>query len=189
MLSTPLICCSIGVATDCSTVKASAPTYVVFTWTSGGVMLGNCAVGKLSIATMPTMTITMEITMDTMGRFMKNLYTMWALRCVARSVRLFRCGGLWLKRFCLNFHSLADFLHSFRHVSVTGLWAFVYNPHGVNLSPHFDRTNAYLVVVTNYGNEVTALQFVHSTLRNKHSVPLNSDSRADLAKPAGTQQV
>ena len=33
------------------------------------------------------------------------------------------------------------------------------------------------------------MQFVHSTLRNKHSVPLNSDYRADLAKPAGTQQV
>src|SRR6266850_6622007 len=75
MLSTPLICCSMGVATDCSTVKASAPIYVVLTWTSGGVMLGNCAVGRPSIATMPTMTITMEITMDTIGRFMKNLYT------------------------------------------------------------------------------------------------------------------
>src|ERR1051325_2421559 len=81
MLSTPLICCSMGVATDCSTVKASAPTYVVLTWTSGGVMLGNCAVGRLSIATMPTMTITIEITMDTMGRFMKNLYTMGLRVC------------------------------------------------------------------------------------------------------------
>ena len=29
MLSTPLICCSIGVATDCSIVSASAPGYVV----------------------------------------------------------------------------------------------------------------------------------------------------------------
>src|ERR1700757_5044956 len=83
MLSTPLICCSIGVATDCSTVKASAPTYVVLTWTSGGVILGNCAVGKLSIATTPTMTITIEITMDTIGRFMKNLYTLFTFgrRC------------------------------------------------------------------------------------------------------------
>src|SRR5580765_3437422 len=75
MLSTPLICCSIGVATDCSTVCASAPTYVAFTWTSGGVIFGNCAVGKLSIATKPTITMMIEITMATMGRFMKNLDT------------------------------------------------------------------------------------------------------------------
>src|SRR2546425_10139993 len=75
MLSTPLICCSMGVATDCSTVWASAPTYVAFTWTSGGVMLGNCAVGRPTIATMPTITMMIEITIETIGRSMKNLYT------------------------------------------------------------------------------------------------------------------
>src|SRR5438477_6762246 len=131
MLSTPLICCSMGVATDCSTVKASAPTYVVLTWTSGGVMLGNWAVGRPSMAMMPTMTITIEITMDTMGRFMKNLYTLLSSGCVARSVRLFRCRGLWLKRSGANLHSLADLLHPFHHDSVTRLQAFVDNPHGV----------------------------------------------------------
>lgn len=38
-------------------------------------MLGNSEVGSPSIATTPTMTIMIEITMETMGRFMKNLYT------------------------------------------------------------------------------------------------------------------
>src|SRR5690349_20775000 len=117
-------------------------------------MLGNCAVGRLSIATMPTMTITIEITMDTMGRFMKNLYTMWALRCVARGVRIFRCRGLWLKRSGANLHSLADLLCPFRHDSVARLQAFVDNPHGVNFRPHFDRTNTHLVVGADYRNEV-----------------------------------
>src|ERR1700739_3397746 len=93
MLSTPLICCSMGVATDCSTVKASAPTYVVFTWTSGGVMFGNCAVGRLNMATMPTMTITIEITMDTMGRFMKNVYTMWAFKVCCSQCSAFALLG------------------------------------------------------------------------------------------------
>src|SRR5271170_1209712 len=46
MLSTPDICCSMGVATDCSMVVASAPGYVAFTWTCGSAMFGNCAMGS-----------------------------------------------------------------------------------------------------------------------------------------------
>src|SRR5271156_5190459 len=42
------------------------------TWISGGVMLGNWATGKLSTVSEPTNTMTMEITMATMGRLMKN---------------------------------------------------------------------------------------------------------------------
>jgi hypothetical protein len=36
-------------------------------------MLGNCDVGRLSIATTPTMTMMIDITMATMGRLIKNL--------------------------------------------------------------------------------------------------------------------
>src|SRR5262249_36108579 len=72
MLSTPLICCSIGVATDWSRVTASAPGYVAVTWIWGSAILGNCALGRLRMATAPTMTMTIEITMATMGRSMKN---------------------------------------------------------------------------------------------------------------------
>ncbi|OPY87218.1 MAG: hypothetical protein A4E72_01521 [Syntrophus sp. PtaU1.Bin208] len=35
-------------------------------------MLGNCAVGRPDMATRPTMTMRMAITMATMGRLMKN---------------------------------------------------------------------------------------------------------------------
>src|SRR5205085_1830407 len=126
---------------------------------------------------------------DTMGRFMKNLYTLLSSGCVARSVRLFRCRGLWLKRSGANLHSLADLLHPFHHDSVTRLQAFVDNPHGVNLRPHFDRANTHLVVGADYRNEVPALQFIHSTLGNKHGILLNSHYCADVAKPAGTQHV
>ena len=38
-------------------------------------MFGNCAVGRPNMATMPTITMMIEITIETMGRFMKNLYT------------------------------------------------------------------------------------------------------------------
>src|SRR6185369_13943857 len=61
-----------GVATDCSTVWASAPTYVVCTCTSGGAMAGNCEMGSEAIVITPTMTVSSEITMATIGRLMKN---------------------------------------------------------------------------------------------------------------------
>src|SRR5713226_9146100 len=73
MLSTPLICCSTGVATDCSTVSASAPIYVASSWISGGARLGNCAIGSCTMATMPMITIMIEMTMATIGWLMKNL--------------------------------------------------------------------------------------------------------------------
>src|ERR1035437_5534295 len=47
MLSTPVICCSMGAATDCSMVCASAPRYVALMVTSGGTISGNCATGSV----------------------------------------------------------------------------------------------------------------------------------------------
>src|SRR5512146_1037244 len=42
---------------------------------SGGTMLGYCAMGSPSIATTPTITMMIEMTMATMGRLMKNFDT------------------------------------------------------------------------------------------------------------------
>src|SRR5580700_8841978 len=73
MLSTPLTCCSIGVATDCSSVLASAPTYVARIWISGGTIFGNWATGSATIVTAPTITVNIAMTIATIGRLMKNL--------------------------------------------------------------------------------------------------------------------
>src|ERR1043166_5622436 len=73
--STPFICCSIGVATDCSMVSASAPGYCPWIWISGGTRSGNCATGRPSIDTKPPRTMRMEMTMATTGRLMKKLAT------------------------------------------------------------------------------------------------------------------
>src|SRR5580692_2793836 len=73
MLSTPLTCCSIGVATDCSRVLASAPTYVARIWISGGTILGNWATGSVAMVTAPTITVNIAMTIATIGRRMKNL--------------------------------------------------------------------------------------------------------------------
>src|SRR4051795_5131736 len=70
--STPFTCCSMGVATDCSTSSALAPTYVVVTWMSGGGMSGDCEKGRGESETAPTMTGTIGITIATMGRRMKK---------------------------------------------------------------------------------------------------------------------
>src|ERR1700690_3875789 len=75
MSSTPFICCSIGVATDCSIVSASAPGYEVEIWMRGGTMSGNCATGRPTIAMSPPRTVRIAMTIATMGRLMKNRAT------------------------------------------------------------------------------------------------------------------
>src|SRR5688572_30806868 len=72
MLSTPFTRCSIGVATDCSSVTASAPVYVVVIFTSGGTISGNCAIGSRSMATVPAITIRTASTIAKTGRLTKK---------------------------------------------------------------------------------------------------------------------
>ena len=67
----PGSCTSIGRATDSATaLGARAPEYRR-SWTTGGVICGNCAIGNACIATKPTTTMTIEITAAKMGRSMK----------------------------------------------------------------------------------------------------------------------
>src|ERR1700753_3260257 len=73
MLSTPLICCSMGAATDCATVSASAPLYVAFICTSGGAICGNWALGSPRMAIPPASADRIAITIATMGRLMKKV--------------------------------------------------------------------------------------------------------------------
>ena len=47
MFSTPLICCSIGVATVWLSTSADAPGYVAVTCTIGGAMDGYCEMGSV----------------------------------------------------------------------------------------------------------------------------------------------
>src|SRR5271154_950713 len=88
MLSTPDICCSIGVATDCATVWASAPVKLPMTWICGSAIFGNWEVGSPSIDTMPAMTIKIEITIATIGRLIKNLDMSVALGRRPNDIRL-----------------------------------------------------------------------------------------------------
>ncbi len=86
MLGTPLTCTSIGAATDCSMVEASAPGKVAETTTEGGVICGKRATGSSRNATAPASVMTIASTVANIGRSMKKLLTAhaapdWTRRC------------------------------------------------------------------------------------------------------------
>ncbi len=72
MFSTPLTCCSIGVATVSETTWALAPGKVQSTWTVGGEIGGYMAMGSWVIAIPPPRGMTIERTAAKIGRSMKN---------------------------------------------------------------------------------------------------------------------
>src|ERR1700743_3398006 len=69
----PLTCCSMGVATVCSTVWASAPVNWPFTCTMGGVISGYWSIGRMVMQIVPVSTSTTEITIAVTGLFINVL--------------------------------------------------------------------------------------------------------------------
>ncbi len=72
---TPLIAVSSGVVTDDSTVSGLAPMYDAVTVTVGGAIGGNCAIGSVGIAMIPTSKMTAEQTAAKIGLRTKNSIT------------------------------------------------------------------------------------------------------------------
>ena len=60
-----------GASTEFFTVSASAPVYVVRTETVGGATSGYCSIGKVSSPMRPSMTMRIDITVESTGRFIK----------------------------------------------------------------------------------------------------------------------
>src|SRR2546430_8906832 len=77
MFSTPLICCSSGVATVRDTVSADAPGYTVVICTVGGTISGYCATGRIASAPSPRSVTKALNTVAKRGRSIK--------KCVRRS--------------------------------------------------------------------------------------------------------
>src|ERR1700761_3848339 len=82
MPGVPFTCSSIGVATVCSTVWASAPVNWPVTCTTGGVISGYWSIGKTNMLTTPVITNTMDITIAVTGLFIKVL----AIICYSISI-------------------------------------------------------------------------------------------------------
>jgi len=76
MPGTPLTAVSIGVATVCSTVWASAPIYWAETWTTGGVISGYWLTGRLAIEMIPRIIKISDMTMAVFGLFINVLAIM-----------------------------------------------------------------------------------------------------------------
>src|SRR5579863_7806923 len=113
-------------------------------------MLGNCATGKLSTVSAPTNTMTMEITMATIGRLMKNfdmgnpsLSMRRSLVCRTLVCRIWVLGLEWLG---IHAHTSAHSLNSFNHDSVSGIEPVSDDPSVVNPVAHRHRSNVNLVV-------------------------------------------
>ena len=60
---------SSGVMTEFFTVSASAPGYEVQTLTVAGAMLGYCSIGSDISPIKPSMTMRIDITVESTGRF------------------------------------------------------------------------------------------------------------------------
>src|SRR5471030_2342806 len=73
MLSTPLICCSSGVATVSAMTLGLAPGNCALTTTDGGTTSGYSEIGNWNIAISPTRKMKTEITPAKIGRSIKNL--------------------------------------------------------------------------------------------------------------------
>src|SRR5713101_1882128 len=118
-------------------------------------MLGNWAMGRFSMVIVPTRTKTMEITIATMGRLMKN----------------FDIGlpspdfhGKW---FGVHLHARTHLLHSLDDHAFTLLEPFRNNPLGADAVADLDRTDAHFVLAGHNRYLIAALQLRHRTLRHK----------------------
>src|SRR5262245_18898400 len=176
MLSTPLICCSMGVATDCSTVCASAPTYVVCTCTSGGAIAGNCETGRLTMVMAPTMTVRSEITIATIGRLMKKRDTL--------ASRLRGPVGGDVDGCTVPYLQLALDNHAF-----AGFQAVGHDPELPDAVANRDRTDRHLAVRAHHRDLVTALQLGDRALRNQQGAGCRPCGETDASVSAGPKKI
>src|SRR5437867_12044942 len=193
MLSTPLICCSMGVATDCSRVNASAPTYVAQSWTCGGAMLGNCAIGSRTSAAVPTMTMRMAMTMATTGRLTKNFAivrcSLSALGSTGRAGYRLRGGGLRRGRLRIHRHASFDFLHAFNHDPLARLEPLRDDPHVPDLFANFHRADVYFMLGSYHRHLSAALQLLDRHFRHKHRPSPGLGRDPNLGLQPGTQNI
>ncbi len=98
MLSTPFTWVSIGAATACATVAASAPGKLADTVTVGGAIGGYCSMGSPTRAARPASVTTIDRTLAKIGRRMQKSEITDGCSESARGGGL-ACSGRRLPRF------------------------------------------------------------------------------------------
>src|SRR5271165_6942289 len=98
-------------------------------------MLGNCATGKLRMVRVPTSTRTIEITMATMGRLIKNFDIGSPSRC---------CRNKWLG---VDVHARTHLLHALGDDAVAGLESLIDNPVAADTVADLNRLDVHFVLI------------------------------------------
>src|SRR5215207_7857380 len=117
----------------------------------GGTISGNCASGRPRIAIKPAMTVTMAMTIATMGRLMKKfeMFIRPSLRrCCCRSCR---------ERLRVDDHVRPDLLRAFGDDRFTRLQSLGDDPHRLDALADSDGADADLVVAAHDRDLVAAL--------------------------------
>src|SRR5260221_5181691 len=119
-------------------------------------MFGNCATGKLSTVSAPTNTMTMEITMATMGRLMKNFDMGQPSLSIRRPLvsRTLVLGHEW---FGIYAHTSVHSLNSFNHDSVSRVQPVRDDPSVIDPVSHGDCSHVDFVVGADDSHLVAAL--------------------------------
>src|SRR5258708_5814566 len=140
-------------------------------------MLGNCAIGRLRIVMAPTITKTMEMTIATIGRLIKN----------------FDIGSPSLafpgKRLRVHLHARTHLLHAFGNHTVASFQSVCDNPLGAALVAYLNGGDASFVLPVDRRAWIPALKLRDCALRYKQRILLDSDDRANFAVPARAQNV
>src|ERR1700730_3200055 len=178
ILSTPLICCSIGVATDCSTVSASEPGSVADTTISGGVIFGKRDTGTNASETRPTMMVMSEITIARIGRRIKKADMLTPLRRRRRT-----------PRYRLHQLAITNSLYPFNDDLIPSLEALFDYPERIYLFPYLYLPNLSVIVSIDDRYLVTGLQLIDRPLRHQKSTRSGSNCNSNANKLARAQNI
>ena len=127
------------------------------TWISGGTMFGNCATGRVSIDTRPTITIRMAITIATMGRLMKNFDITGLLGSPAAEYPAWDSPCAPSRTFEVPSETTRS----------PGFRPLRNDPQLAHAIAHLHVADADFVVRSHHGHLIAPLQFGHGVLRNQ----------------------
>src|ERR1700741_5226575 len=130
-------------------------------------MLGNWATGRLRIVSEHTNTRTIEITIATIGRLMKNFD-------MTSPAHRFRSE--WFR---IDANPSAHFLDSLDDDPLTWIEPTCDHPAPIHLWPNRDRPNVHLVVSANDCHLIPTLQLRDGALRNQQRSLLCPDYRTN----------
>src|SRR5216684_147276 len=99
-------------------------------------MFGNWAIGRVTITTVPTITVRIEMTIATIGRFMKNLDTLLTPSDF----------GVLSERLGVHMHTGANLLDAHGDYALAWFQALVNHPHRADSVAYLDRRNAYRIL-------------------------------------------